>query len=1282
MTKSRLTRNLWGWLIASTLSPMALAAPTDLSPVPLITSAPQTVKPNLMFIMDDSGSMGWTYMPDDADAFRSQRGYKSRQCNGIYYSPKMTYFPPKTSTGTSYANSSFTGAWVNGYKTSDGTVDLSTSFKAHGDDTSQAAYYYTYSGTQLTAAQKNYFNTSGTFYTECNSDNTLFTKVTVSATSGPGATDERPNFANWYSYYRTRMLAMKTATGLAFQAVDDKYRVGYMSINNNVSPSLLNIAPFEPTHKALWFTKLYTAEPANSTPLRVALSNAGRIYAKKLTSLYGVTVTDPIQYSCQKNFALLSTDGYWNGNAGVQLDGSTAIGEQDASEPRPFYDGGGVANVYRTTLTVSGGSDPQTLASSIKVNGFEILSGATNPSGDSNRVAQRIAAGINACTAAITGTCTIAGYKAVVNNNVVTVTAPASLGAIGFTPVIVKTGLKTIGASAFAVALVSTGGAPDTLADVAQYYYETDLRSAALNNQTGALGVDVSANDVLPGLEDIASHQHMTTFTLGLGARGRMVFSPTYKTDTIPAAATGLPPSDFVAVKEGLTASTTVCTWRTAGTACNWPVPGVTIPENIDDLWHAAVNGRGTYFSATDPASLSVGLSAALQAINAVTSDAAAATTSNPNVTDGDNFIFSSTFRSSEWSGEFERRAIDVTTGALGDAIGPNGWQASVLLNANTSRTIYTRDATNVSTGRKDFLWGNLTATEKTYFSTPYISTTATPPLSQFCVSGAICLPTSPVNTQALASGEKLVNFIRGDRTHEGGAADTSKYYRLRTQVLGDIVNGEAVYVKAPLFEYPDPSYIAYKADKAGRQDMVYVGANDGMLHAFNADFGTETWAYIPQTLLPNLYKLADKFYATNHQYYVDGSPTTADVKDASNNWRTILVGGFNLGGRGYYALDITDPASPKVLWEVSNTTDVGGTMPFANMGYSFGRPEIVKLKDGRWVALLTSGYNNVSPGDGGGYLYVVDAVTGALIRTIGTGVGSATSAIGGICATAPCPSGLAQIRSWVDNAKFDGTVQRVYGGDLFGNVWRFDVNGDVGASGYDAQLLATLRGPSGNIQSLTARPELGKVAGFPVVFVGTGRYLGATDLSNSEVQTIYAIKDTLGSTSLGNPRTTGTTFVQQTLTNSTCTTAMKFCALNADIRTASSLGVNFATNNGWFVDLPGTRERANTDPQLSLGTLTVTTNVLNPSACTVGGSSFINFFDYRTGGAISTAGGMVSLSLGDDLATRPVLLRFSDGTVRSLVRMSDNTWKIPDTPIPPSPGGTRRTSWRELVTE
>ena len=1264
MIKIRLPRHICRWLIACALVPAAYAAQTDLATVPLITSAPQTVLPNLLYVLDDSGSMDWTHMPDDANNFAGKYGYASAQCNGVYYNPAITYSPPVTATGSNYADSSFTSASTNGFNSGAGTVNLSTSFQASPGDTAGAAYYYTYSGTQTTQAQKNY--SSGTFYDECNSSigstpgSSVFTKVVVSATSGPAAApDERINFANWYSYYRTRMLMMKTSTGIAFKSIGDTYRVGYMSINNNGGSQFINPATFNQTAKTAWYAKLYGASPNHSTPLRLALSSAGRLFANKITTLNDVTVTDPVQYSCQKNFTVLSTDGYWNeSNTIPQVDGTTAIGNQDSGEPRPFTDGGTSANVYTASITVSG-SNSNTSVSTITVGSVQILSVAVSDN-RRNNLAQKIANSINASTT---------GYTAVVSGSTVTVTAPASAGAVSATPTIVMSGGLTVTPGAFTGSPASSGGASDTLADVAEYYYKTDLRTTALGNQLGRLVMpdgsvttpDVSTNNVLPGGEDIATWQHMTTFTLGLGARGRMIYSPSYKSDTS---------GDYYSVLTGAAASSTVCTWQTAGTVCNWPIPSSNAPENIDDLWHAAVNGRGTYFSATDPATLASGLNSALQEINALTSDAAAATTSNPNVTAGDNFVFSSTFRSVDWYGDLERRQIDVTTGALAATA---DWQARPLLDANTSRTIYTRDATNTTTGLRPFLWANLTATEQAYFSTPYISSTASPTLSQFCASGSTCLSSA---TQALASGSALLSFIRGDRTNEGPTSATGKYFRQRTSVLGDIVDAEAVYVKTPMFSYADSGYSTYKTNNATRQGMVYVGANDGMLHAFNSTTGQEAWAYVPQTLIPTLYKLADKAYATHHQYYVDGSPTQADVL-FGGAWHTILIGGFNAGGRGFYALDVTDPANPKALWEVSNATT-----GFANMGYSYGRPEVTKLTNGTWVVLLTSGYNNTSPGDGQGYLYVLNAGTGALIRSIGTGQGSDTATVTGICTTAPCPSGLAQIRTWVNNTTYDNTALRAYGGDLFGNVWRFDINDNIAPAGYEAQLLATLRGASGNVQSLTAKPELGLVAGFPVVYVGTGRYLGATDLSDVSGQTLYAIKDSLGTTSLGNPRATGTTFVQQTMTNATCPAGSSFCIQNSVIRTGSSLPVNFATNNGWFVDLPASGERASTDPQLALGTLAFTTNVLDPSACSVGGKSFVNFFDYRTGAPVSTANGLVSVFLGEALATRPVLLRFNDGTVKSLIRMSDGTWQEPPTPISGSPGGTRRTSWRELVTQ
>lgn len=1309
MTPRRLPKRILALVAASAMALAAHAATTDLSSLPLITSSPAEVKPNLMFILDDSGSMAWSHMPDTAEDFAAvltnctrtgctagthKYGYRSSQCNGVYYNPNIVYRPPiKVEANgqiTSYPDQSFTSAMRNGFDTSASPTrdNLSTSFRAwrtsdtntnFGDAPAEAAHYYVYTGTQTSEAQKDYQNTNSTFYRECASKigdtNSpgygVFTRVNVSSTSGPGGTDERTNFANWYSYYRTRMLMMKSATGHAFQNIGERYRVGYMSINNNVGPSFLNISDFTAAQKNAWYTKLYSARPASGTPLRESLSTAGRIFANKVSTKYGVAVTDPVQYSCQKNFTILSTDGYWNGAEGKQLDGSTSIGNQDVYGPRPYSDGGVIADVYRASITVSANNRNDNI-SSIKVNGVEILS-ATATAGTSNysnTLATNVTQNINNCTSSRRGNCGIAGFSAIRSGSTVTITAPASVGPISVSPVVTANSV-TVQITAFSGSTVTTGGAANTLADVAYYYYHTDLRSSALGNELGANGTSVAENNVLPGGDDDANWQHMTTFTLGLGARGRMVYSPTYKSDN-----TG----DFAAIRDGLAASSTVCTWQSSGTVCNWPVPGADQPENIDDLWHAAVNGRGTYFSATDPASLSVGLTSALQGINAITSDSAAATTSNPNVTQGDNFIFSSTFRSASWHGDLERRQIDTETGEPADS--PD-WTAGALLDANASRTIYTFSSTSANK-LKAFTWDNLTNDEKAYFTTTYLSETATPPLSQFCSSGEVCLDSA---AQAAAGGAPLVDFLRGARTNEGPANDKTKYFRLREHVLGDIVNSEAVYVKLPQFDYADAGYAAFKTSAAivNRPAMVYVGANDGMLHAFNANTGAEMWAYVPKLLLPTLYRLADKFYATNHQYYVDGSPQVGDVKFADGSWHTILVGGLNAGGRGYYALDITDPTNPKALWEFTDD----------NMGYTFGRPEITKLANGKWVVLVTSGYNNVNPGDGQGYLYVLDAETGGAALTnpstgqpqvaIGTGAGSAEAAITGVCDAAPCPSGLAQIRAWVESTRYDNTAVKVYGGDLFGNVWRFDINDTFGATGYEAQLLATLRGPTGAAQSVTARPELGKVAGYSVVYVGTGRYLGASDLTNSEVQSIYAIKDDGGSSSSGNPRAnTGPTgFVQQSLTDATCAAGQTYCPAGMAIRTGTSNVVNFATQKGWFIDLPGTRERATTDPQLALGTLTFTTNILNPSACTVGGTSFVNFLDYRTGAPVSTAtNGMVSLKLGDALATRPVQLKFNDGTVRSLVRMSDNTWRTPPTPIPPNPAGTRRVSWRELAAQ
>jgi type IV pilus assembly protein PilY1 len=1412
------------------------AATTDIASVPLVSSSTTVVLPNLMFVLDDSGSMDWSYMPDTANNFRQNYGYSSSQCNGVYYDPSVTYTPPVDSTGTSYANATFTAAWNDGFDTSAGTTNLSTGFKAHSSDTAAAAYYYAYSGTQTTAALKNYYSTSSTFYRECNSTigstpgSGVFTKITISTVA------EKQNFANWFSYYRTRMQMMKTAAGLAFRPIDNHYRVGFMTINNNVSPDFLNFATFDAAQKSAWYTKLYNASPNNSTPLREALSNAGRIYAGKLTTLYGSAVTDPVQYSCQQNFTILSTDGFWNGSTTYNLSGST-VGQQDGTEPRPYNDGGTssttvttpytttqqkqtvtsgavTTKVWSKTTTAIGaacttpGTPPNLVASaptSAKDSGnagnsysgshlvglgttasssnpdssrcdaigtsnssihpwFCRGSGTNNPvspirnasvtdasgttwylvsslSGNTNTgscVSSNTAFGYSASSpvyacpggTGITGsmvtatpytqTETISGgsttqidlYTAnqsttqtttngvtapatalspasptyTLTSNISTDTVPAtvdtcggqptpcpsnagtwtagsatstctataSLPAAGTSAAILSSTSTTAGTTTGPTAIsgstvgptagipvttsATTGGTSNTLADVAEYYYMTDLRTAALGNSSGALGTDVALNNVPSSGLDSASWQHMTTFTLGLGARGRMVFSSTYLTDTS---------GDYFSVKNGSAANgSTVCSWQSSG-ACNWPTPAADQPEAIDDLWHAAVNGRGTYFSATNPTSLATALSNALAGVSARTGASAAATTSNPNVTSGDNFIFSSTFTTVAWDGELVRQQLDLTTGVASSTV---DWAARDQLDTNGSRAIYTYDSA-AANHLKTFQWASLSGAEQAYFTTPNISG-----LSQFCASGATCLSAASITA---ASGSALVSFLRGDRSNEGVTTDITKYYRQRTHILGDIVNAEAVYVKASMFNYADSGYSAFAAANSTRQGMVYAASNDGMLHAFNATTGAESWAYIPSLMLPNLYKLADKNYSNQHQYFLDGTPSVGEIY--SGGWKTILVGGMNGGGRGYYALDITDPTSPKVLWEFTDT----------NLGYTFGNAEIAKLVDGTWVVMVASGYNNVSPGDGVGRLYVLNAATGAVIRSVSTGVGSTTT-----------PSGLARIRAWADDAMTDNRALRVYGGDLLGNVWRFDINNNVGASGYEAMRLITLTDAGSTTQPITVRPEIGECNGSAVVFVGTGRYLGATDLASTQQQSFYAIKDALNASSLGSPRSGGSLFVAQTETTTTCPsgTSTSICTAGQSVRTSSSNPVSFATDNGWYLDFPDSGERDNSDPTLALGTLAFNTNVPNSSACTVGGYSYRYFLNYCTGAPVSTAGTVVAVTLGNALATRPVIVRLPNNTIVELSRLSDGTTVTSNVPIGSGSASVRRVSWRELV--
>lgn len=1477
---------IWGviWSLMLTLVapvPAAWAGTTDIAQVPIFTTTTDTteVKPNVMVMVDDSGSMDSDYMPDAANDFSGGYGYVSSQCNGIYYNPSITYYPPVDATGASYANSSFTAAWKDGYNTSGGTANLSNNYTVDTVTTGTGAFYYTYSGTQTTAKLQNYYSTTSTFYIECNlSRSSASTKFTLSVPVGVTA---QTNFANWYSYYRTRILTMKTATGRAFQGIDQHFRVGYATLNgNNGGTDLLNISDFDATQKTKWYSNLYKTKTGNSTPLRATVAIVGRMFAGEKPTLSKSTTTDPLQFSCQQNYLVAATDGYWNESDSTvtKLGGGAFTGSWDSNLPRPYNDG--AASVvttdipYVTTQTVqissspgfytltwrqsinqigsactvpaasppnlyggasmpsipsgtknyiigvgnstsspsasqcaalgttvagnsqnawfcrgggTSGNNPPTVSSLSTTDPqgttwyiVTSLTGNTNTSKckDANALSSSIVAGqywacpqipsasgtsvtstvqLSTETVVTSGGSELDLYQASQSTRQVTtngvpgpigsmspstpsfvytstisvlsggtvldVVTPwvtsattvscvpnASVPSAGTTTSTIASSVVTGGSST--TSTVSTGmpiaGTPSvtsvitasgtslTLADVTSYYYVNNLRNGV--NCTGPVIAPATTasnlcltNKVPPYLDDTATWQHMTTFTLGVGTRGRMAYSKSYKTDTS---------GDYYDVKVGATADSSHCPWRDTLTVtngqCNWPKPASNQPETIDDLWHAAVNGRGAFIGASNPADIYDGLSSTLNYIQNVPQPgtAAAAATTNPKITSINNYQFSSYFLSLYWSGELIRQTINLNDGSVpsfnpsinySSQPGAFDWSAAVQLDAQayTTRKIYTSTSSGAS--RVTFTWTDLTAAGlQNNFTAPNITTS--PPayptqltsLSQYCTVGSACLSATATNTINVtvssggAAGEALVRFLSGDQSNaevDPRLPDNTKFYRYRFHVLGDIVSAQPQYVTN------------------GTTSIVLSAANDGMLHAFDAGTGNELWAYIPNLILSRLYKLADKNYKNNHQYLLEGTPVISTICPAStcttpSQFKTIVVGGLAAGGAGYYALDITDPSNPKVLWEFKD----------ANMGYSHGKPQIAKMSDGTWVVLLTSGYDNCprstggascigvgTSGDGQGRLYVLNANTGAQVggasTPISTGAGSAST-----------PSGLAQITARVDT---NNVIQAVYGGDLLGNLWRFT----VAPGNYTVQKVAQFADASGVAQPITAKPVVTSLNSVPIIMVGTGRYLGVSDVGSTQIETFYAVKDNVTTTPYTSIRS-DISFIGKTAISGTCPTGanVDVCQPGTTVRTIrQNTGVStdsLINKNGWYVDLP-TGEMDFTEAKLVGGVLVFSTSIptlADGGVCGstgVGDSSAFGYImDASNGGAVATTSGVAGLMLGAGISTAPIIEVLPNGVVVAKFRLSSGVevrlvlrFSSLNTP-------TRRVSWRELFTD
>lgn len=600
---------------------------------------------------------------------------------------------------------------------------------------------------------------------------------------------------------------------------------------------------------------------------------------------------------------------------------------------------------------------------------------------------------------------------------------------------------------------------------------------------------------------------------------------------------------------------------------------GNALPD-IQTEWDKTINATGAlgsdgipdnFFQVTNPLGLELALDRLF--ISILQAAAASAVAANSSRLNTSTRIYQAVFNPSDWSGKMLAFGVNTTTGAPNSTPDWDGGQVSL-------------NAFNVVPNNRAIITTNRGVTGQAPRGIPFRypgadpSVTTPNPATSLTPAQIAALRTNPDTNSAdtvpspwsasTDPGSMRLNYLRGDGTNEGLAS--TNYRRRATTKLGDVVNSNPNFVGPPNSGYPDnlesASYSAFVTANRNRKPVLYVGANDGMLHGFNAcppdgevnrptacsgsTLGAELLAFVPSQIYRTLSKLTSRGY--QHEYYVDGSPAVEDAFVGSA-WKSVLVGGMNRGGQSIYALDVTNPenfsesnAASLVMWEFTDADD-------PDLGYTFGTPLIRKMANGKWAAIVSGGYNNsqgttndaaevqctagsgtsadpytpagcTTSRNGQGFIFVIflDGPTGTngqwrlgidyVKLATGTGYGSAST-----------PNGLGS--PFAADVDGDAKVDLIYAGDLLGNVWRFDMTSTTPSTwAIDGSRLrlftATVSGSPSTVQPITAGMEgvLHPSGKGVLVSFGTGKYLEATDVASPfTTQTIYGIWDKGGTT-------------------------------------------------------------------------------------------------------------------------------------------------------------------------
>jgi type IV pilus assembly protein PilY1 len=798
-----------------------------------------------------------------------------------------------------------------------------------------------------------------------------------------------------------------------------------------------------------------------------------------------------------------------------------------------------------------------------------------------------------------------------------------------------------------------------SVADVARYYYKKDLSTKT---------------DVVPkNKSDSATYQHLVTFTVAFGVDGLLTDTDNNGWPENPSTVSGAPPN----LPEDE----------------DWGDPFKTdSPEKIDDLWHAAYNSKGIFVSAATPKEVSDSLIKAIGSVGDRLGSASAASFNTVSLSSStDLFLGLFNKKGNDWSGDLVSYNLDPTTGNIETQDDPTdtnvpprqipkpNWNAAAELDNEvtpaSSRTIITYDKTLVvdsNTGNGiAFQWANLTTSQKNDLRTE--------------PNGTL--------TSDDTKAEARLDYLRGDQSNE--ISNNGSYsFRDRLSLLGDIIHSAPYFVKLPGHSWPSASpfpsssgnnYSDFKTAQSSRNGVVYVGANDGMLHGFSETTGEEVLAYIPSYLLSSssanegLHFLTDVDY--QHRYYVDQGAVVSDVYidkgDGSTDWHTVLIGSNRSGGRGIFALDITDPsqfnesnAADIALWEFSDADD-------SDLGLTFSEPTIAMMNNGRWAAIFGNGYNN--KGDGKAKLFIVfldggvdgvwtDGSSSSSLDyiEIDTDVGSIVSS-DCLNASSDC-NGLSTPHA-VD-LDGDSIVDRVYAGDIQGNLWAFDVEkknaNNWGVAYKDGSTPKPLFIASSN-QPIMDKPVIVKhpkikdknsPSNLPntLVFFGTGQYLTPSDINSvPATQSFYGVWDH-GTKEIG----PGDLFEQRfdTTTNfenadgDDVTGSIRVFEEYDDNSDGTIDTIDYGTHHGWKINfnISGiSGERVIVDPTVHAGLVFFNTWVPDTTPCKSGGSGFLMSVEQFNGGAPDTEDPAFDLN-GDGAIDSSDLVKDSGGNTHAPV--------------------------------